>query len=80
MSEVTREEFNALTERVNKLEEGKSFGKAARIKRTSRAKRAPSAYNLFMKTEVPKVKKKNPNMSHTDAFTAAAKRWGKQKH
>ena len=31
-----------------------------------------SAYNLFMKTEIPKVKKANPKMNHKQAFKKAA--------
>ena len=38
-----------------------------------------SAYNLFMKTEIPKVKKENPNMNHKDAFKKAAANYKKQK-
>merc|ERR1712072_1132499 len=44
-----------------------------------KVKRAPSAYNLFMKSELAKVKKANPKMDHKEAFTAAAKNWSKQK-
>jgi hypothetical protein len=39
------------------------------------AKRAPSAYNVFMKTELPKVKAENPGMAHKEAFKVAAGRW-----
>ena len=35
-------------------------------------KRAPSAYNVFMKTEVEKVKKVNPSLKPAEAFKAAA--------
>jgi hypothetical protein len=35
-------------------------------------KRAPSAYNVFMKTEVEKVKKANPSLKPAEAFKAAA--------
>lgn len=35
-------------------------------------KRAPSAYNIFMKTEVEKVKKANPSLKPAEAFKAAA--------
>ena len=27
-----------------------------------------SAYNLFMKSEISRAKKENPNMNHKDAF------------
>ena len=34
--------------------------------------RAPSPYNLFMKTELTKVKKDHPELSHKEAFVKAA--------
>ena len=38
-----------------------------------------SAYNIFMKTEIPKVKKENPKISHKEAFKKAASNYKKQK-
>ena len=38
----------------------------------SKEKRAPSAYNVFMRTEVEKVKKANPSLKPAEAFKAAA--------
>ena len=38
----------------------------------TKVKRAASPYNIFMKTELSKVKKANPNLSHKDAFKVAA--------
>lgn len=38
----------------------------------SKEKRAPSAYNVFMKSEVEKVKKANPSLKPAEAFKAAA--------
>ena len=37
--------------------------------------RALSAYNVFMKQEVAKVKGQHPEMQHRDAFKMAAERW-----
>lgn len=42
-------------------------------------KRAPSVYNLYMKTELARIKKANPTMDHKAAFTAAASGWAKSK-
>lgn len=39
----------------------------------------PSAYNLFMKAELPKWKAKNPTKDHKEAFTAVAQLWSKNK-
>ena len=41
--------------------------------------RKPSAYNLFMKKELPKYKKKHNDISHKDAFAACAAMWTEQK-
>ncbi|KAF5940101.1 hypothetical protein HYC85_021268 [Camellia sinensis] len=35
--------------------------------------RAPSAYNNFIKEEIRRLKAKYPNMTHKEAFSAAAK-------
>ncbi|KAJ3207643.1 hypothetical protein HDU67_007343 [Dinochytrium kinnereticum] len=37
--------------------------------------REPSAYNLFMKAELPRIKKADANLSHKDAFKLAASNW-----
>merc|ERR1712167_149920 len=44
-----------------------------------KVKRAPSAYNVFMKKELEKLKKSKPNMDHKERFKAAAQAWSKQK-
>ena len=41
----------------------------------SQAPRALSAYNVFMKGEVAKVKQEHPSLAHRDAFKLAAERW-----
>ncbi|KAJ3055022.1 hypothetical protein BCR33DRAFT_711422 [Rhizoclosmatium globosum] len=40
-----------------------------------KAPRAPSPYNIFMKTELPKVKAADPSLSHKEAFKVAASNW-----
>ena len=40
-----------------------------------KAARAPSAYNEFMKDEIAKVKKANPELGHKEAFKIAAANW-----
>jgi len=52
---------------------------AKKSDKKEKAPRAPSAYNLFMKSELAKVKKANPKMDHKEAFTTAAKNWSKNK-
>lgn len=56
-----------LETKVEKLEKGKSS--------KPKKKRKPSAYNMFFKTEMPKVKKEFPNMEHSKVFKEVTKRW-----
>jgi hypothetical protein len=37
--------------------------------------RKPSSFNIFMKNEIPNIKKKNPKLSHMEAFKKAAENW-----
>ncbi|XP_020095287.1 protein YABBY 2-like [Ananas comosus] len=37
--------------------------------------RVPSAYNRFIKEEIQRIKANNPEISHREAFSAAAKNW-----
>uniref|UniRef100_A0A0D9WVP6 Uncharacterized protein n=1 Tax=Leersia perrieri TaxID=77586 RepID=A0A0D9WVP6_9ORYZ len=37
--------------------------------------RVPSAYNRFIKEEIQRIKTSNPEISHREAFSAAAKNW-----
>ncbi|XP_042447926.1 axial regulator YABBY 5-like [Zingiber officinale] len=37
--------------------------------------RLPSAYNKFIKEEIQRLKANNPNISHKQAFSTAAKNW-----
>lgn len=37
--------------------------------------RVPSAFNIYMKEAIPRVKSDNPGISHSDAFKQAASEW-----
>ncbi|CAL9095626.1 unnamed protein product [Musa textilis] len=37
--------------------------------------RAPSAYNHFIREEIVRIKAREPNITHKEAFSAAAKNW-----
>ncbi|KAI8845185.1 yabby protein-domain-containing protein [Chytriomyces cf. hyalinus JEL632] len=37
--------------------------------------RVPSAYNMFMKTELSRVKSEDPKLTHKEAFKIAAGNW-----
>ena len=42
-------------------------------------KRQPTVYNLFVKTEIEKLKKLNPNQNHRDRFKEVVRRWNQKK-
>merc|ERR1712072_496675 len=44
-----------------------------------KVKRAPSAYNVFMKKELDKLKKSHASLDHKARFTMAAANWSKSK-
>ncbi|KAK4409133.1 putative axial regulator YABBY 2 [Sesamum angolense] len=42
--------------------------------------RVPSAYNRFIKEEIQRIKASNPEISHREAFSTAAKNWAHLPH
>eukprot|EP00262_Sarcandra_glabra_P000033 TRINITY_DN1002_c1_g1_i1.p1 TRINITY_DN1002_c1_g1~~TRINITY_DN1002_c1_g1_i1.p1 ORF type:complete len:171 (+),score=19.81 TRINITY_DN1002_c1_g1_i1:102-614(+) len=42
--------------------------------------RGPSAYNRFIKEEIQRIKASNPDISHREAFSTAAKNWAHFPH
>jgi len=56
-----------------------SSGKRSRKRKAEKDANAPpralSAYNVFMKAEVAKVKAEHPELPHREAFKMAAERW-----
>jgi len=54
---------------------GKRSRKRKTDKDTSGVPRTLSAYNVFMKGEVAKVKSEHPELAHREAFKMAAERW-----
>ena len=44
------------------------------------AKKKPSAFNLYMKEELKKLKKEMPHLDHNGAFKMAAQNWKNVKH
>ena len=53
----------------------KAAGKKAVQKTVKKAKRAPSAYNRYMKKKLAALKKKHPKTPHATLFKRAAKSW-----
>jgi hypothetical protein len=50
-----------------------------RKKKAASKKRGLSDYNIFMKTEIQKVKKEFPKLTHQQAFKKAAGNWKSKK-
>jgi len=53
----------------------KAAGKATVKKAVKKAKRAPSAYNKYMKKKLATLRKKHPKTPHATLFKRAAKSW-----
>ncbi|KAM3366421.1 hypothetical protein ACQJBY_015691 [Aegilops geniculata] len=45
------------------------------IRPPEKRQRVPSAYNRFIKEEIQRIKSSNPEISHREAFSTAAKNW-----
>ena len=55
---------------------GRPVGSGTRKRRNEpRPPRPPSAYNLFMRDEIQRLKQLHPEMAHREVFTMAAKNW-----
>ncbi|KAJ1690525.1 hypothetical protein LUZ63_014680 [Rhynchospora breviuscula] len=50
------------------------------IRPPEKRQRVPSAYNRFIKEEIQRIKAKNPEISHREAFSTAAKNWAHFPH
>ncbi|CAN4120135.1 unnamed protein product [Withania somnifera] len=50
------------------------------IRPPEKRQRLPSAYNRFIKEEIQRIKASNPNISHREAFSTAAKNWAHFPH
>ena len=80
--EGTLEELKALFVESAKQEArstAKRAGKKAVKKAVKTVKRAPSAYNKYMKKELARLKKVHPRMTHQARFKKAAKSWKRSK-
>jgi hypothetical protein len=86
--EVTREEFDALKKAFVELMKSKESGKEdekvsekdkEKVEKKEKKKRAPSEYNIFLQSEIKKIKEKNPDMSNTGIFKVAVENYKKHK-
>ena len=76
--EGTLEELRALFVEGAKQEArkvAKAAGKQTVQKAVKKAKRAPSAYNKYMKKKMAELKKKHPRKAHSAIFKQAANSW-----
>ncbi|TVU48965.1 hypothetical protein EJB05_00253 [Eragrostis curvula] len=48
---------------------------ALAVRPPEKRQRVPSAYNRFIKEEIRRIKANNPDISHREAFSTAAKNW-----
>jgi len=74
------EEIKKLQSRVADLEKGDGLKKKKEKKEKKEKKpRAPTAFQTYMKVNIPKVKAENPAMSHKDAFSETARQYTESK-
>ncbi|CAG8788169.1 3152_t:CDS:2, partial [Dentiscutata erythropus] len=46
-------------------------------KAEAKEKKPPTVYNLFMRSQLPKIKAENPGLEHKAAFKLVAEAWAK---
>ncbi|KAJ1379619.1 YABBY protein [Sesbania bispinosa] len=63
---------------INRRTLSSSAGKEE--KAPEKRQRVPSAYNRFIKDEIQRIKSVNPDITHREAFSAAAKNWAHFPH
>ncbi|KAF9664849.1 hypothetical protein SADUNF_Sadunf16G0060800 [Salix dunnii] len=61
--------------KVSALEPSRNEHVAVHAAMGKKQQRTPSAYNRFIKEEIRRIKAKNPEISHREAFSNAAKNW-----
>ena len=57
---------------------GLQSGMGAKPKKEKKP-RAPSTFNIYMKTAIPAIKSATPGITHSEAFTKAASEWKDKK-
>jgi len=71
MSQITREEFNELKNKVSGLSTQLSNPKPEKPKKP----RAPSEYNKYMASKYAEIQKQNPSLAPSDVFKMVAASW-----
>lgn len=76
---VKRSEFEALKQAFDEYMKKSEPVQPVPIEpKKPKVKREPSKYNIFMSTEIKKIKERNPDMPPKDLFKFAVENWKKQ--
>ncbi|XP_010488902.1 PREDICTED: putative axial regulator YABBY 2 [Camelina sativa] len=85
-SSVTRKDFGSSSRSTNNISTTLSENidrdapRMPPIRPPEKRQRVPSAYNRFIKEEIQRIKACNPEISHREAFSTAAKNWAHFPH
>ncbi|KAL5206866.1 hypothetical protein ABZP36_035075 [Zizania latifolia] len=60
---------------VSYSQQTQQLEQALHVRPPEKRQRVPSAYNRFIKEEIRRIKENNPDISHREAFSTAAKNW-----
>ncbi|XP_009408705.2 protein YABBY 5-like [Musa acuminata AAA Group] len=80
MNTTTTTTTNTLVASVNRGTDDKLRRTPVLNKPLEKRQRIPSAYNRFIKDEIQRIKAVNPDITHREAFSAAAKNWAHFPH
>lgn len=79
-----RVDFGSSSKNTNKTASRPSMANSSDQRNVNRPpekrQRVPSAYNQFIKEEIQRIKANNPEISHREAFSTAAKNWAHFPH
>ena len=71
--------LESLQKEIEEMKKELSSLKSGAAPKKPKQKRKPSAYNLYMKEALPRVKSENPTLSHNEALKLAAGQFKKHK-
>lgn len=77
VANVGEKEDHTLDELKKLLSE--SYKSKTKKKASTGEKKAPSAYNIFIRDEIARIKKETPNVNNTEFMSIAASRWREHK-
>lgn len=80
MMDQSSQNINSMAPAVKGAEEEQLHHTPAVNRPPEKRQRVPSAYNRFIKDEIQRIKAGNPDITHREAFSAAAKNWAHFPH